>query len=391
MEVLLDSMACAGLCKDRPLHVTRGPASVVSTLNAQGLVSRNDAESVLKPSDTGCEVLSCAQTKMYAAQPNYMDPKYYLVPPNTPSTPLPWIQPTSIAYPPAGVTYVPYTPYFVQPSVAYGMSDSFEDPLVRETKMRNTIKIIKLFAVIGIVGGILFIAANLTVVIKSISDAVDKSTQGQGFDYEGALGIVLLCTLLVPIVWFICNNGHYCLGDKIFFCWPCGGRPMRLDPSASYVGSCMSMCCVCNKHTPLTVKHACCLPYRCFGYAPVPLLAGEFLGPIQGEAESDYIAAVKEASWTSNAGVYLIPIYIINVAFFIGAMSSDWDNAAYIVPLVIVFIPLVLALFGCYKICKYDNKPENIAKEQLRIEHYGYGQTYNFRQRIGQNGIPQLV
>ena len=45
----------------------------------------------------------------------------------------------------------------------------------------------------------------------------------------------------------------------------------------------MSMCCVCNKTTPLVVKHACCLPYRCFGYAPVPLLAGQFLGPIAGE------------------------------------------------------------------------------------------------------------
>ena len=72
----------------------------------------------------------------------------------------------------------------------------------------------------------------LSVVIKSISDAVDKASNGQGFDYEGAIGIVLLCTLLVPIVWFICNNGHFCLGDKIFACWPCGGRPMRLDPSA---------------------------------------------------------------------------------------------------------------------------------------------------------------
>jgi|EP00670_Eutreptiella_braarudii_P005133 hypothetical protein len=329
---------------------------------------------------------------MYPTQPvyqsAYIDPKYNGVPPNTP---LPMTQPATVTYPPTGVAYTPYTPYPGQPTVAYGMADPFDDSLAREKKMRKNIKLIKLFALIGIIGGILFVAANLTVVIKSISDAVDKASNGQGFDYEGAIGIVLLCTLLVPIVWFICNNGHFCLGDKIFACWPCGGRPMRLDPSASLLSSCMSMCCVCNKTTPLVVKHACCLPYRCFGYAPVPLLAGQFLGPIAGETEPNYIDAVKEASWTSNAGVYLIPVYIINVALFLAAMSSDWDNAAYIVPLVIVFIPLVLALFGCYKICKYDSKPENIAEEQLRIEHYGYGQTYNWKQRLQQKKMPSVV
>ena len=79
------------------------------------------------------------------------------------------------------------------------------------------------------------------------------------------------------------------------------------------------------------------------------------------------------------------------VTLTVFSVSSDWDNAAYIVPLVIVFIPLVLALFGCYKICKYDSKPENIAEEQLRIEHYGYGQTYNWKQRLQQKKMPSVV
>ena len=71
-----------------------------------------------------------------------------------------------------------------------------------------------------------------SVVITLLKDAVEMLERGEGFNYRGVLGIVLLCTILVPIVWFLCANCHYCLGDKIFFCWPCGGRPMRLDPSA---------------------------------------------------------------------------------------------------------------------------------------------------------------
>ena len=79
------------------------------------------------------------------------------------------------------------------------------------------------------------------------------------------------------------------------------------------------------------------------------------------------------------------------VTWAVFSVSSDWDNAAYIVPLVVVFIPLVMALWGCYKICKHDSKPENIVKEQQRIEHYGYGQTYNFKQRLQQNKMPRMV
>ena len=103
------------------------------------------------------------QSRMYPTQPvyqsAYIDPKYNGVPPNTP---LPMTQPATVTYPPTGVAYTPYTPYPGQPTVAYGMADPFDDSLAREKKMRKNIKLIKLFALIGIIGGILFVAANLT-------------------------------------------------------------------------------------------------------------------------------------------------------------------------------------------------------------------------------------
>ena len=131
-------------------------------------------------------------------QPAYMDLKYNGVPPNSP---LPVAQPAVVAYPPPGVTYTTYTPYTGQPTVAYGMADPFVDVLATEKKMRRHIKLIKFFALLTIIGGIIFVAAHLTYAVQWVwGSAIQRTRQGWHFLYPLCPNARNACVQATPSV-----------------------------------------------------------------------------------------------------------------------------------------------------------------------------------------------
>lgn len=255
-------------------------------------------------------------------------------------------------------------PIYQQPEYYKGPPPT--GPVSPEAKqVKKGVLMIKLFAFIGVVLAIFNIATQYGVAITSVVNAVDSA----GFHYEGVIGILLLISIVIPMVWFLCISLYCLFGAKGLICWPCAGRNIELRPEASYGQVFTSCCCVFNKAVPLVVKNACCIPYRLFGYAALPLLCGKFMGPMRDESELKYVEKIKEAKWTANPGYPMCPVLVVNVILLIIALTEnvDWNK---ILALVIAVVLLVLTMFNCYKTCKYDNA--HVDEERARADVYGY-------------------
>lgn len=239
---------------------------------------------------------------------------------------------------------------------------------VEHKQIKKKVLLIRVMALIGVASFILFVITNGGAAIQGITEITSKPTIE--WTASGITSILLLISITVPIVWFICINLPCLVGSNLgLCCWPCGNRAVILEPSQSILGSCMSCCCVFNRNIPLVVSHACCIPYRLFGYAAVPLLCGRFMGPGHFESDLQYLETVKAASWTANPSYPMVPVFIINVILLIIIVVDD-SHVWNIVALVISVVTLVLTLFNCYKTCKYDKS--HVAEEQARIDTYGW-------------------
>ena len=266
------------------------------------------------------------------------------------------------------------TPYVVSPDV-YAVY-----PLGPDTVMQKEIKkkvlFIRVMALIGVISFILFVVTNGGAAIAGLTDVLNKPTIE--WTASGITSILLLISVTVPIVWFVCINLQCLLGSNWGLClWPCGNRPVILEPSQGILGSFTSCCCVFNRNVPLVVSHACCIPYRLFGYAALPLLCGKFMGPGNFESDVEYLDRAKAAAWGANPSYPMVPVFIINVILLIIIVADD-SGVWNIIALVISIVTLVLALFNCFKTCKYDRV--HVPDEQARISTYGWSPE-NFNER----------